>query len=118
MATKKQRSVVDRTRQVISCHRRYLGAFLWQEMFLLAGGFVCVALAVTVFVLAAVRGGGEAWLGFGFGALVFAFGGGMLLFLSWRVYASPSLVKLYPFGVKWQARGQEFEYDWDEVDDV
>jgi hypothetical protein len=111
MAGKKMRTLADRMRKVISTHPRYgVGIMV---CFALAG--VLVLAGVVLFLVALLA---REPLAIAFGGLLLLAGGGVGA-LTWRhMYLTPAEVSIYPFGVKWTARGREFEYDWDEVAEV
>jgi hypothetical protein len=112
MATKKKvRSIADKMQKMISKHRRSAALIITGIVigFLVATGGVAMLAAGLV-----IREPGLIIPG----AAILLVGLGMAAGFSRRLYTTPSEVRLYPLGIRWTARRQEFEYDWDEVDEV
>jgi hypothetical protein len=111
MAARKVRSLADRMQKMISRHRRSAGLIIFGMvigLIVAAGG---VGLVVAGIILREVAFAVP-------GAVILLAGLGLIALLWWDLYRTPSEVCIYPFGIKWLARGQEFEYDWDEVERV
>jgi hypothetical protein len=96
---------------VISTHRRGSQTVA----VLVVAASLCAVLGVVLVLAGLVKGVPPCVVG---GALALVAAAGALLGLVWYLRVTPAEVRVYPFGIKWRARGRTFEYDWDEVEEV
>jgi hypothetical protein len=98
---RKERSVFDKARKAISTHRRGAGTV----SALVVGGSICAVLAVILIIVGLVNSEPACLVT---GCLALVAGGGVFAALGWYLHATPAEVRVYPFGVKWRARGREY----------